>query len=89
MQTYGPYGVGFTKSWGLQVGLTPVVYYNENSPYVQYMRAIYNENIKSVNNTTLEESELLAAAELISMIKSSFTMYKPVYGKKQPQEGKW
>jgi len=83
IKTYGRYGIGFKKSWGVKTGLTPVIYYNEKSPYIKTMRLIYNMQIKELNNS-VHDSECLGVggeiAEKIRILKSSFTMYKPVYG---------
>lgn len=32
MSTYGEYGIGFTKEWGLRNKITPVLYYYKDSP---------------------------------------------------------
>ncbi len=31
IETYGQYGLGMTKEWGLRKGLNPVIYFNKNS----------------------------------------------------------
>ena len=79
MKTYGDYGVGFKKSWGEKVGLTPVIYYNENSPYIQNIKKVHNDWINRLNNSKddVKRSEIV---EVIRILKSSFTMYKPIYG---------
>ena len=79
MTTYGQYGVGFKKSWGKKVGLTPVIYFNENSPYIQSMKAIYNDYIIRLNKLS-SDTENVEIPEMIRILKCSFTMYKPIYG---------
>ena len=80
MKTYGHYGVGFKKSWGEKRGLTPVIYYNVDSPYIQNMETIYNEQMDRLNNSNNDE-ESSGIAEIIRILKSAFTMYKPIRGK--------
>lgn len=88
MKTYGKYGVGFKKLWGEKVGLTPVIYFNENSSYIVNMKAIYNEQIDRLNNSQ-DDLESSIIAEMIRILKSSFTMYKPIYGEylRSPESG--
>jgi hypothetical protein len=80
MISYGQYGIGFNKSWGEKIGLTPVIYYNENSPYIENMKAIYNEKVNQLN-CSHDEDERSAIVETIRILKSTFTMYKPIHGK--------
>jgi len=73
MKIYGEYGIG---SWGLKIGLTPVIYYNPKSPYVDYMRAIYNTLTRDLR----ENKQRQQTIKLLTTLKSSFSMYKPTYG---------
>jgi hypothetical protein len=92
IKTYGQYGVAFNKAWGVKIGLTPVIYYNQNSSYVQNMREIYNDYIcklscetkKAQNNESnnlKDKEDLSNLSNKIRILKSSFTMYKPIQGK--------
>lgn len=82
MTTYGNYGIGFKKEWGLKTGLTPVVYYNPESPFIKYMIDINN---RLVNRLPAPDAapEKIQANDIIHTYISlyrSFTMYKPVHG---------
>lgn len=77
---YGEYGIGFSRQWGVKIGLNPVIYYNERSPYIQNIKKIYNDYISRINNTN-KDTQCSNIAEMIRILKSSFTMYKPIYGK--------
>lgn len=80
MLTYGEYGVGFKKAWGEKIGLTPVIYYNENSPYIEHIKKVYNAIIERLEKSEFGE-ERSKIVEEICMLKNSFTMYKPIKGK--------
>jgi len=85
IKVYGDFAVGFKKIWGIKVGLTPVIYYNSKSSYVESMRCIYNDRIKLLNKlhekyTGAISKEQSAVIDLIIELKKSFTMYKPICG---------
>lgn len=56
-----------------------MIYYNENSPYIRNMREIYNKDIYKLNNSH-SDAERSEIAKIISVLKRSFTMYKPIHG---------
>jgi len=97
MKTYGQYGVGFKKSWGERIGLTPVIYYNDKSPYIDNVKAIYNDYIRRLkdshrNSDRLDEDiKNPSISEMLRILKSSFTMYKPIKGKytRRPEYGNY
>jgi len=88
IKTYGPYGIGFTKAWGYKAGLTPVNYYNENSPYIQSIKEIHNDYISRLN-ISLKDTDRSDIAEMLRILKSSFSMHKPIYGEyeRSPESG--
>lgn len=82
MTTYGNYGIGFKKEWGIKTGLTPVVYYNPESPFIKYMIDINNRLLKGLPAPDAEAEQIQANGFVDPYIslQRSFTMYKPVYG---------
>ena len=88
IKMYGEYGIGFSKSWGVKIGLNPVIYYNENSPYIENVKKIHNDYVYRINNSN-GDTESSKNAEMIRILKSSFTIYKPIYGeyKRSPESG--
>lgn len=45
INTYGQYGLGMTKEWGLRKGLNPVIYFNKNSHLAIKFSVLTNELI--------------------------------------------
>ena len=42
IKTYGQYGLGMTKKWGLRKGLNPVIYFNKNSHLAKKFSVLTN-----------------------------------------------
>jgi len=42
LEFYGSYGIGLTKEWGINKGLTPITYIHKNSLQIKYLRNIAN-----------------------------------------------
>jgi len=42
INTYGQYGLGMTKEWGLRKGLNPVIYFNKNSHLAKNFSVLTN-----------------------------------------------
>jgi len=55
-------------------------YYNGNSPYVQYMKTVFNNNISKLKADPISTNIGSSLVETICLLKSSFTMYKQVCG---------
>jgi len=45
IETYGRYGLGMTKEWGLRKGLNPVIYFNKNSYFAMKFSMLTNDLI--------------------------------------------
>ena len=45
IQTYGRYGLGMSKEWGIREGLNPVIYFNKNSHLAERISVITNSLI--------------------------------------------
>lgn len=45
INTYGRYGLGMTKEWGLRKGLNPVIYFNNNSHLARKFSVLTNDLI--------------------------------------------
>jgi len=45
INTYGQYGLGMTKEWGLRKGLNPVIYFNKNSHLAMKFSVLTNDLI--------------------------------------------
>lgn len=45
INTYGQYGLGMTKEWGLRKGLNPVIYFNKNSHLAIKFSVVTNDLI--------------------------------------------
>jgi len=52
IKTYGRYGFGMTKEWGLRKGLNPVVYFNKNSNMANDLIELTRGLVKSKSQTT-------------------------------------
>ena len=49
MALYGDYGIGLTKEWGIQNGLNPILYYNEDSILIENFFGLVNEGIDATH----------------------------------------
>ena len=56
IETYGRYGFGMTKEWGIRSGLNPVIYYNKNS----HMANAIDELAQSLKGSSRKVIEELA-----------------------------
>lgn len=48
LKTYGEYGIGMTKDWGKQKGITPVLYVHPDSPLIECVRSSVGAKIHSL-----------------------------------------
>jgi len=49
IETYGRYGLGMTKEWGIRKGLNPVIYFNKNSHMANRLSVVTNGLLWSTN----------------------------------------
>lgn len=79
LEFYGSYGIGLSKDWGKQKGLTPLTYIHDNSTQIKYLKQIANLTknvmfkVDGLEKSPLEENPIYALFEL-----SGF--YKPYHG---------
>ncbi len=79
LEFYGSYGIGLSKEWGQQNGLTPLTYIHDNSTQISYLKRVGNliardfSTIDMLDKLPMEENPLVALFEL-----SGF--YKPYNG---------
>lgn len=81
--TYGKYGIAFTKAWGMKAGIQPLQYVNPNSPLCKdfslaFKEAIERNKICSENESTKGEDYIL----------TQMMFLKPIIGD-MPRNGKW
>lgn len=46
INTYGKYGLGMSKVWGIRKGLNPVIYFNKNSHLARKLSVLTNTHIR-------------------------------------------
>jgi len=51
IDTYGKYGLGMSKEWGIKKGLNPVIYFNKNSLLAKRLSVLTNSLISRNNST--------------------------------------
>ncbi len=52
INTYGKYGLGMSKEWGIRKGLNPVIYFNKNSHLAKKLSVITNAHIWGNDSTS-------------------------------------
>jgi len=52
INTYGKYGLGMSKEWGIRKGLNPVIYFNKNSHLAKKLSALTNTHIWGNDSTS-------------------------------------
>jgi len=57
--TYGKYGLGMTKEWGIRNGLNPVIYFNRNSKLASNLRDTLIQLVGSKSPTTKVLAEII------------------------------
>lgn len=76
---YGSYGIGLSKDWGKNKGLTPVTYIHENSTQIIYLKKLVAYIVKKAANSetpTQMPDELLDPFTLIFELTSFLKMYE-------------
>jgi len=51
IETYGKYGLGMTKEWGIRKGLNPVIYFNKNSSMANRLSVVINGLVRDTSPT--------------------------------------
>ena len=51
IETYGKYGLGMTKEWGIRKGLNPVIYFNKNSSMANRLSVVINGLVRDTGPT--------------------------------------
>ncbi|MGM0686758.1 MAG: abortive infection system antitoxin AbiGi family protein [Promethearchaeati archaeon] len=69
IKTYGEYGLGMTKQWGIRKGLNPVVYFNRNSRMANRLSVITNGMIGDVGIGLVPQAIHEAFYEVMTYIK--------------------
>lgn len=59
VDTYGKYGLGMTKEWGLRKGLNPAIYFNKNSYLAMNFSVLTNDLIWKNTQTAKAFSEIM------------------------------
>jgi hypothetical protein len=77
VETYGSYGIGMTKEWGIKNKLNPIIYINENSKLANAFSGISNNIFNLLNNSCNQDSteacdEFLKIAKFIKPYKGNF-----------------
>jgi len=60
IETYGKYGLGMTKEWGIRKGLNPVIYFNKNSSMANKLSVVTNGLVRDTGPTTQAFREIMA-----------------------------
>jgi Putative abortive phage resistance protein AbiGi, antitoxin len=64
---YGPYGIGMSKSWGIEKGISPVTYFHKNSPIKTALGKISDQTIETADpKTHAFNHHLMHAEDIIS-----------------------
>lgn len=73
---YGPFGIGFRKSWGIEKGLQPIQYVNENSNLIKDFQKVFRRATE-----VTDENEI---AQFLSNYLVAYMLYiKPLTGENQ------
>jgi len=71
LKTYGSYGIGMSKEWGIKNGLNPVLYVEKGSLLNQSLEAIIENIVKmDFNDTGLEENIFLNIVNIVRCMKA-------------------
>jgi len=59
INTYGEYGLGMSKEWGIREGLNPVIYFNRNSYLAKQLSVLTNAHIWGSDPTSNAFGEVM------------------------------
>ena len=72
IKTYGSYGLGMTKEWGIKMNLNPLIYLNQNSQLsnsISQIGEILNDRILNSDGTGKSESAMIEFLKLSKYLK--------------------
>ena len=74
LEFYGSYGIGLSKSWGEEKGLTPITYIHNNSTQINYIKQVGTLIFKAFDKDKFEKipydkNPLIALFELAAFFK--------------------
>jgi hypothetical protein len=79
LKFYGSYGIGLSKEWAMEKGLTPLTYIHEKSIQINYIRKLSSFIIDSLKKNDFKFENLFEHPFISLMELSAF--YKPYFGK--------
>lgn len=75
LEFYGSYGIGLSKKWGRENGLTPITYIHENSTQIKYLRQLGElifsafKGNKIFDSLQMDKNPIIALFELAGFFK--------------------
>lgn len=92
MSSYGCYGLGFSKQWGIEKGIQPIQYVNKNSALCKDFSVAFNAAMKN-GGDNLSDNYLLSHMKYLKPIEGTMPQYidgtKKVTGKNFTDECEW
>jgi len=79
LEFYGSYGIGLSKDWGKENGLTPLTYIHENSTQINYLKQLGNLITDVFFETDIFKDLPMEKNPLIALFELS-GFYKPYSG---------
>lgn len=79
---YGCYGIGFTKEWGVRMGINPILYLNKQSPFFEILDKTVRKRMDAAklqyDSKKIDKDEFVE--ELFEPL-SSISFIKPISGR--------
>lgn len=83
VKKYGKYAIGMSQTWGLNNGLTPVVYYHEKMPTYKDIKELYESLHRRKSNEfktdPINSSVIYSTSQAIRYLKHQKCYFKPMY----------
>ncbi len=79
LEFYGSYGIGLSKEWGKQKGLTPLTYIHDNSTQINYLKQLGNLIGGAFSGTDMFDKLPMEKNPLVALFELS-GFYKPYNG---------
>jgi hypothetical protein len=77
IETYGKYGLGMTKEWGIKKGLNPVIYFNRNSCMATTLSMIIRDLVRDTGIWRIPDLSRAAVNEIMMYMKPyNGTLYR-------------
>lgn len=74
LEFYGHYGIGLSKEWGMENGLTPITYIHPKSTQLLYLKKIgkqiFSDYIEDIENIEPSENPIFTFCEISAFFKS-------------------